>query len=59
MSWTAEGLPKLVDHVGRWQDAGPTHLSVNTMGAALTTVEGHLEVLASVAEAVRPFTIAS
>lgn len=56
VSWTAEGLPKLVDHVGRWQDAGATHLSVNTMGADLTTVEGHLEVLASVAEAVRPFT---
>lgn len=59
VSWTADGLPKLVDHVGRWQAAGATHLSVNTMGAGLATVEEHLEVLASVAEAVGPLTTAS
>jgi probable F420-dependent oxidoreductase len=59
VSWTADGLPKLVDHVGRWEAAGATHLGINTMGAGLATVEAHLEVLATVAEAVRPFTAAS
>ena len=27
----------------RWQDLGATHLSVNTMGAGLSTVDAHLE----------------
>ena len=31
-----------------------THLSINTMGAGLATVDEHLEVLAHAAEAVLP-----
>ena len=34
------GVDKLVDHVGRWRDAGATHLSVNTMNAGLGAVDG-------------------
>ena len=51
VSWTADGLPKLVDQVGRWEAAGATHVGVNTMGAGLQSVEDHLGVLAQVAEA--------
>ena len=55
VSWTDAGVGKLVDQVGRWQDAGATHLSVNTMNAGLGAVERHLEVLEAVAGAVAPF----
>ena len=51
VSWTAGGAQKLVDHAGRWRDAGATHLSVNTMGAGLESVDQHLAALASAAEA--------
>jgi probable F420-dependent oxidoreductase len=51
VSWTDDGLAKLVDHVGRWRDAGATHVGVNTMNAGLGPVERHLEVLAEVAAA--------
>ena len=27
VSWTDAGVDKLVDHVGRWRDAGATHLA--------------------------------
>src|SRR3954454_7988741 len=33
VSWGEGGLDQLVDHVGRWRDAGATHLSINTMRA--------------------------
>jgi probable F420-dependent oxidoreductase len=49
VSWTQGGLPKLVDHAGRWRDAGATHLSVNTMNAGLGGVDGHLRALAQAA----------
>ena len=50
-SWGAGGLEQLVDHVGRWRDAGATHSRVNTMGAGLGDLDGHLGVLAEVATA--------
>jgi probable F420-dependent oxidoreductase len=37
--------------IRQWQDAGATHLSVNTMGAGLKTVDDHLAALATAAEA--------
>lgn len=37
-----------------WQEAGATHLSVNTMGAGLRTVDDHLDALATAAEAIKP-----
>jgi probable F420-dependent oxidoreductase len=42
---------KLAAAMRQWQDAGATHLSVNTMGAGLTTVDDHLAALATAAEA--------
>ena len=51
VSWGAAGAGELVQHAGRWRDAGATHLSVNTMGAGLGAVDGHLAVLAEVAGA--------
>jgi probable F420-dependent oxidoreductase len=46
-----EGLSELVDQVGRWRDAGATHVSINTMDAGLGAVDGHLVALAEAAEA--------
>ena len=51
VSWGEGGADKLVDHVGRWRTAGASHVSVNTMGAGLGGVDGHLVALASAAEA--------
>ena len=51
VSWSAEGVTKLVDHVDRWRDANATHLSINTMGAGLGQIDGHLTALAEAAEA--------
>ncbi len=51
VSWGEDGAAKLVDHVGRWREAGATHVSVNTMGAGLGAVDGHLTALAAAAEA--------
>jgi probable F420-dependent oxidoreductase len=49
VSWTADGIDKLVDQVGRWRDAGATHVTINTMNAELGPVHRHLEVLETVA----------
>jgi probable F420-dependent oxidoreductase len=51
VAWTDAGVDKLVDHVGRWERAGASHLGVNTMNAGLGAVENHLAVLAEVADA--------
>jgi probable F420-dependent oxidoreductase len=36
-----------------WRDAGATHLSVDTMGSGLTTLDAHLDALATTAEALQ------
>ena len=51
IGWGAGGAETIVDHAGRWRDAGATHITVNTMGAGLTTVDDHLAALAASAEA--------
>lgn len=51
VSWGAGGAAKLADHVARWREAGATHVSVNTMGASLTSVDDHLAALRSTADA--------
>ena len=38
-------VAKALDHAEVWRAAGATHLSINTMGAGLDTVDRHLEVL--------------
>ena len=43
--------PPLVDHVGRWRDAGATHVAINTMSVGLASVDDHLRVLEEVAGA--------
>jgi len=51
VNWTEQGVDRLVDHVGRWEAAGASHLSINTMNAGLATVDDHLTVLAQAAAA--------
>jgi len=48
-----EDRDKLPAAMRQWQDAGATHLSVNTMGAGLKTVDDHLAALAIAAEAAK------
>ncbi len=55
VSWTDAGTEKLVDQVGRWRDAGASHLSINTMNANLGPVERHLEVLETIAGALTSY----
>jgi hypothetical protein len=45
---------KLAEHAATWRDAGATHLSVNTMGAGLATVDDHLRVLETAAGILKP-----
>jgi probable F420-dependent oxidoreductase len=51
VSWGDGGVDRVVDHVARWRDAGATHVAVNTMGAGLGPVDGHLAALDSASEA--------
>ena len=53
VSWTDAGVEKIVDHVGRWRDAGATHVSINTMNAGLGALDAHLDALAATADALR------
>jgi probable F420-dependent oxidoreductase len=51
VSW--KGDPdQVADHAGRWEQAGASHLSVNTMGAGLATVDAHLAALEQAAAAI-------
>jgi probable F420-dependent oxidoreductase len=54
ISWDEGDVDKLVRQAGRWRDADATHLSVNTMGAGLASVEDHLAALAKAAGALAP-----
>ena len=40
--------------IGSWRDTGATHVSVNTMGAGLRTVDDHLGALTRIADALGP-----
>ena len=51
VSWSEGEVDRLVDHVGRWRSAGASHVSVNTMGAGLGSVDHHLAALTRTAEA--------
>jgi hypothetical protein len=53
VSWGREGLDRAVDHLGRWESAGATHVSVNTMGSGFTSVAQHLEALGEIAATTR------
>ena len=47
------GIHDLTAEVDAWREAGGTHVSVVTMGLGLDSVEGHIDYLASVANALR------
>jgi probable F420-dependent oxidoreductase len=51
VSWGAGAAEKLLSQVGKWRDAGATHVSINTMGAGLTSIDDHLASLAAAAAA--------
>lgn len=51
ISWGKDGIEHLLDQAGSWREAGASHLSLNTMGAGLQSVEEHLSVLAECAAA--------
>ncbi|HEY7433449.1 MAG TPA: LLM class F420-dependent oxidoreductase [Streptosporangiaceae bacterium] len=40
---------EIAEAIRRWRDAGASHVSVNTMGAGLTSVDAHLAALGTVA----------
>jgi probable F420-dependent oxidoreductase len=48
LAWRAD-MGALATAAGQWQAAGATHLSVNTMGLDLATVDDHLAALAAAA----------
>ena len=50
ISWRGDA-GKLAEQAGRWQEAGATHLAVNTMGAGLASLGDHLEALEQAAVA--------
>ncbi|HYB15059.1 MAG TPA: LLM class F420-dependent oxidoreductase [Streptosporangiaceae bacterium] len=52
VSWQQD-RGSLAAAIRQWQDAGATHLSVNTMGAGLKTVDDHLAALATAAGAAK------
>ena len=53
VSWSSDGgVAKLLDHLGRWRDAGASHVAINTMGAGLGSVGAHLDALTEAAEAI-------
>jgi probable F420-dependent oxidoreductase len=45
------GVGELAAEIGAWREAGGTHVSVDTMGRGLDSVDGHIDYLASVADA--------
>jgi probable F420-dependent oxidoreductase len=44
---------ELTAEIDAWRSAGGTHVSVDTMGRGLDSVDGHIDYLASVADALR------
>jgi probable F420-dependent oxidoreductase len=50
LGWSGD-VDELAAKARRWREAGASHLSINTMGAGLTGVDGHLAVLEIAAEA--------
>jgi probable F420-dependent oxidoreductase len=53
VSWR-DSQEKLAGHAASWRDAGASHLSVNTMGSGLRTVDEHLAALEAAAEVLKP-----
>jgi alkanesulfonate monooxygenase SsuD/methylene tetrahydromethanopterin reductase-like flavin-dependent oxidoreductase (luciferase family) len=45
------GVRELTAEIDAWREAGGTHVSVDTMDRGLDSVDGHIDYLASVADA--------
>jgi hypothetical protein len=45
------GVGDLTAEIDAWREAGGSHVSVVTMGLGLDSVEGHIDYLTSVADA--------
>jgi probable F420-dependent oxidoreductase len=50
-NWADGGVDRVVAQAEFWREHGATHISVNTMSAGLGGVDGHLDALAHVADA--------
>jgi probable F420-dependent oxidoreductase len=53
VTFGAGGPEKVAEQAERWREVGASHLTVNTMGAGLDGVDGHLAALAQIAKALR------
>jgi probable F420-dependent oxidoreductase len=51
VSWGDGGADRVAEGVARWRSAGASHVSLNTMGAGLGAVDGHLAALTAAAGA--------
>jgi probable F420-dependent oxidoreductase len=49
-NWGPSGVDTIADEVERWRSAGATHVSINTMGAGLGSVDDHVSALAQTAQ---------
>ena len=45
IDWRADGADTVARHAEKWRSAGATHLTINTMGAGLATVDDHIAAL--------------
>ena len=54
VSWNGN-TDDLADGLRAWADAGASHISINTMGAGLASVDDHLAALTTAAEIARAF----
>jgi len=55
VSWNGN-VDDLADGLRMWAEAGATHMSINTMGAGLASVDDHLAALTTAAEIARAFS---
>jgi probable F420-dependent oxidoreductase len=53
VSWRGDP-EKLAEHAASWRAAGASHISVNTMGSGLASVDDHLAALEAAAEVLKP-----
>jgi probable F420-dependent oxidoreductase len=49
VSWQSEGAGGVAEQIGRWKEAGASHVTVNTMGVGLKTIDDHLHALGATA----------
>jgi probable F420-dependent oxidoreductase len=54
ISWGEGDVDRLTRQAGKWRDASATHLSINTMGAGLGSVDEHLAALAKASDVLAP-----